>query len=164
MEFFGINLSYWIMQTVAMLLTALLIPRFRVSGPLAALLTVVTLAFFNAHFWDATLFFNLPLQPTQSTLLLLLLNGVFFWILVKLLPGIEVKGFLPALIAPVVFTLCSLGINEYGTKVDWVGVYQRSAAAIAEIKGYIKQPDQKEGVVMKAMPKSVTRDEEDSRY
>lgn len=161
MEYFGINISYWIMQTVAMLLTALLIPRLRIHGPLPALLTVVCLAFFNSHFWDAALFFNLPTGLSQTTLVLFALNGVFFWILVKLLPGIEVKGFLPALIAPIVFTLCSLGIDRYGSQVDWPAVYNRSTATIAALKEYVTSPEKiGEEETMRAMPRSSAVEEE----
>jgi putative membrane protein len=156
------------MQTVAMLLTALLIPRLRIHGPLPALMTVICLAFFNAHFWDAALFLNIPNNLSQSTLLLFLLNGVFFWILIKLLPGIEVKGFLPALAAPVVFTLCSILISQYGSKVDWVAVYGKSTATIAALRDYVKSPnavsedDEREPQSMRAMPRA--KASEDSHY
>lgn len=169
MEYFGINISYWIMQTVAMLLTALLIPRLRIHGPIPALLTVVCLAFFNAHFWDAALFLKIPSNFSQSTILLFVLNGLFFWILVKLLPGIEVRGFLPALVAPVVFTICNLLISQYGTKVDWVAVYNKSTTTITALRDYVKPPGEARGGVnsdeaqtMKAMPR--TPASEDNRY
>jgi hypothetical protein len=51
--------------------------------------------------------------------LLFLCNGFIFWLLVKLLPDIQVEGLLPALVAPVVFTACSLAVTTYGTQVDW---------------------------------------------
>ena len=119
---FSLNLTYWFLQTIAMLLTALLIPKLRISSPFGALATVIALAFVNSKLWDAALFFSVPDSFTTKALMLLLANGTIFWILVKLLPGIEVDEFLPALAAPLVFTLCSLVIDHYGSQVDWVKV------------------------------------------
>ncbi len=166
MDGIGINFSYWAMQTVAMLLTALFIPRLRIHGPIPALVTVICLAFFNAHFWDAALFFNLPTEPTKSTVVLFFLNGLFFWILVKLLPGIEVKGFLPALIAPVVFTISNLLIMNYGSQINWVKVYQTTSTTIAQLKDYVTESSGAQGKeedTMKAMPKAGPKNE-DPRY
>ena len=101
-----------------MLLTCLLIPNLTVSGPIPAFLTVVALGFVNAKAWDTALFFQIPNQVSYQALTLFLANGIIFWIVVKVLPGIEVKGVLPALIAPVVFTICSLVIDTYGKDVD----------------------------------------------
>ena len=114
--------SYWFLQMVAMLLTALLIPHLRITSIFGALGMVAALAFLNATVWDAALFFHVPDALTTHVLLLFLVNGVIFWILVKLLPGIEVEGIVPALVAPVVFMGLSLLIDTYGREVDWVAV------------------------------------------
>ena len=115
-----INFSYWILQTLAMMLTALIIPRLTISGPLGALITVISLALVNSFVWDAALFFSIPDNLSVHMLTLFLANGIIFWILVKILPGIEVQGFLPAFVAPVVFTICSIFISKYLQNVDWV--------------------------------------------
>ena len=104
----------WVLQTAAMGLTAALLPKLRITGPLGALLTVAALALMNATVWDAGLFASLPGSFSTQTLGLLLANGVLFWVLVKLLPGIEVDGFLPALAAPVIYTGLSVLISQYG--------------------------------------------------
>lgn len=130
----SINISFWILQTIAMMITAFLLPRLTVSGPLGALGAVIGLAFVNAHIWDAALFFQIPNSFTSHALLLIVANGVVFWILVKVLPGIEVQGVLPAIAAPIVFSICSILINEYGKDVDWKKVYDVSLHEVTEIK------------------------------
>ena len=105
-----------------MVITALAIPRLKITSPFGALAIVVALALVNSKLWDAALFFSIPDSFSTKALMLLGANGLIFWILVKLLPGIEVEGFLPALAAPVVFTLCSLVIDHYGSQIDWVKV------------------------------------------
>lgn len=102
-----------------MALTALLLPRLRVTSVFGPVLAVVALAAVNTWFWDAKLFSELPQAFTVQTATLILMNGVIFWILVKLLPGIEVEGVLPALAAPVVFTMTTVLITPYLNSVDW---------------------------------------------
>jgi len=113
------TLSYWFLQSLAMALTALLIPGLRVTSVFGALATVVALALVTATVWDAALFFSVPHAVSTQMVVLLVSNGVIFWVLVKLLPGIEVDGILPALAAPVVFTLVSLLVSNYGREIDW---------------------------------------------
>ena len=120
----SINLSYWALQTIAMMLTVFLMPRLRVSGPLGAFITVVALAFVNSHVWNAALFFSIPETFSYQVACIFLANGAIFWILVKILPGIEVDGFLAAFFAPVLFSLISLAINKYARDVDWIQVMQ----------------------------------------
>lgn len=137
---FDLNINYWVLQTLAMLLTAFLIPNLTITNPLGALLTVVALAFINSSIWDAALFLQVPDSITMHTAMLFLSNGLIFWILVKLLPGIECKGFLPALIAPVVFTLCSLVISKYLQHIDWIELAKSAGNQIMIWKDQLQAP------------------------
>lgn len=130
----NLDINYWVLQTLAMMLTCLLIPNLKVSGPIPALATVVSIGFINAHYWSAALFFSLPDSPTTQAGVLLLMNGVIFWVVVKVLPGIEVSGVFPALAAPIVFTLCNVGINMYLKDVDWPAVFQMTMQFLVEMR------------------------------
>src|SRR5688572_8919198 len=94
----------WVLQVIAMMITALLIPRLRITSLLGALGIVAALAAFNATLWDSALFSAIPQAATVEALVLLIVNGVIFFVLTKVIPGIEVRGVLPALVAPLVFT------------------------------------------------------------
>lgn len=137
-ELFNLNYSYWILQTVAMLFTALLIPRLRITSIFGALFTVITLAFINSKVWDAALFFQIPNSFNTQALLLFGTNGIIFWLVVKFLPGIEVDGFLPALVAPVVFTICSLIISAYAGEIDWLKVLEYIINFLSDLKAYFE--------------------------
>ncbi|RMG42284.1 MAG: hypothetical protein D6719_06745 [Candidatus Dadabacteria bacterium] len=139
-ELFTLNISYWILQTIAMLITALLIPGLKVSGPIPAFFTVLAIAFVNSKVWDAALFFQVPSGFTVQTGVLLLTNGVLFWIIVKFLPGIEVEGFMPAVAAPVIFTVTSLLISTYGQNIDWARVLDFIINLLEYLKEYLKEP------------------------
>lgn len=142
MEIFEhINVSIWILQTIAMMITAFLLPGLTVSGPIGALLAVIAIAFVNAHLWDAALFFSIPDQPTLHTAAIFIANGVVFWILVKILPGIDVRGIFPALIAPVLFTLTSIFLNTYAKDIDWSKVWQKTKNGIQSVKEDLQDPE-----------------------
>ena len=144
-ETLSLNISFWALQTLAMMITALLIPRLRITSLFGALGTVVALSFVNAHLWDAALFFQLPKGFTTQAGTLFLANGLIFWILVKLLPGIEVDGFVPALIAPLVFTIASMIINEYGKDIDWIALGKMLLELARSVRDYfltvVAKPD-----------------------
>ena len=147
-QLLSLNLTYWFLQTVAMMVTALLIPKLKVTGPFGALTTVVALAFINSKVWDAALFFHIPDTLTVQALTLFLTNGIIFWILIKILPGIEVEGVAPALIAPVVFTITSWVISEYGSQVNWAAVLEFVIQMLESLKSHFSEtlPEVKEEV------------------
>jgi hypothetical protein len=53
-------INTWALQTVAMALTALALPKLRITGILGAFGTVAALALVNTTIWDAGLFASLP--------------------------------------------------------------------------------------------------------
>ncbi|RIL06944.1 MAG: hypothetical protein DCC75_10415 [Proteobacteria bacterium] len=144
MELESVNFSYWILQTAAMLLTCLLIPRLTVTGPISALITVLVMGFINAHLWNTALFFNIPDTLTLQVAVIFIVNGLIFWTVVKILPGISVQGFLPALIAPIVFTFCSMMIDRYASQVDWVALFKTIKQTASQLRSHLEDtPAQK---------------------
>lgn len=140
MDKFGllsIKWNYWFLQTVAMGLTALVLPKLKITSIFGAITTVAGLAFVNSKIWDAALFFHIPNQLSMHIIALFLANGVIFWILVKLLPGIEISGFFTAFVAPVIFTIFSLIIEKYGQQIDWYAILWYFFDAIASLKDYV---------------------------
>lgn len=135
-----LNFAEWGFQTVAMLLTCALIPKLKVEGPVSAFLTVVALAFVNTHLWSTALFFKIPDHFTTQIAVLLLANGVIFWVVVKLLPGIEVEGVFPALVAPLVFTVLSLVCTTFLPLVDWAAVGRFVLDCVSAVKEYLNKP------------------------
>lgn len=131
-----LSFQRWVFQAVAMTLTAAVIPGFRVTNVFGPILAVVCLAFINVHVWSTALFFQVPDSVTTQAGLLLLVNGAIFWVLVKLLPGIEVSGVLPALAAPVVFTILAVLVEQYGKDIDWEAVFKFVGSFLASVKTY----------------------------
>lgn len=134
-------LGSWGMQTVAMLLTAALLPGLKISNPLGALLMVVSIAVSNTLLWDAALFFAIPDTISSQTATLVLCNGILFLVLVKVLPWIETDRILPCLIAPLVFSMTNVAADRYGKDIPWGKVAQDGIEAIQRIKTELKNPD-----------------------
>lgn len=105
------NYTYWVLQTIAMLFTAFVLPGLRITNLFGAFIIVLLIGLVNSTVWDAALFYQMPDSFTIHSLVLLLSNALMFWLLVKIVPGIEIKGMMIALVAPLVFTLFSLLIH-----------------------------------------------------
>lgn len=133
-------INYWGLQTVAMMLTALVIPRMKITSIFGALGIVLALGLVNATVWDTALFFSVPSSFSRHALTLLVANGVLFWVLVKLLPGIEIDGFAPALVAPVVFTAISLAISAYGRDLDLLELGRQGAEMLGVVRDRLQAP------------------------
>lgn len=99
---------------------------------------VAALAFINANVWDLALFMKVPDEPTYQMIILFLTNGLLFWVLVKILPGIEVQGFRPALIAPIIFTVASVIVSFLAKEIDWGEILTWVINFLQELKVYIE--------------------------
>ena len=117
-----------------MALTALLLPGLRVTSIFGPFLAVIAIAFLNATLWDAALFFKIPDGMHIQAALLLLVNGIIFLVVVKAMPGIEIRGVIPAILAPVIFTVSSMLIEEHGRDVNWNKVYEAVEQQAHQIK------------------------------
>jgi uncharacterized membrane protein YvlD (DUF360 family) len=131
------DLSYWVIQTFAMALTALLIPNLRITSIFGPILAVVSLSAINFTVWSSDLFSALPNTLSTQALTLFAINGAIFWLVVKILPGIESKGFLPALLAPIVFTTCSVFLPRIVAHVDWQALTTQAQKVVGEAKRFV---------------------------
>lgn len=127
-------LTLFLLQGLAVVITSAIIPGLRITSIFGPLLMVVGMAILNSYLWDRSLFEAIPNEFTYRALQLLVANGFLFWLLVKLLPGIEVDGILPALAGPVVFTVVSLLVRQYGSQVDWMGLWEKLKSFAAGLK------------------------------
>lgn len=127
-------LTQFLLQSVAMVLTSAIIPGLMISSIFGPLFMVIGLTVINSFFWDSALFQAIPADVTSQTLSLFLANGILFWVLVKLLPGIEVDGLLPALVAPIVFTIVGMFVEKYGRTIDWTLVMSQMQDVIIQFK------------------------------
>lgn len=122
-----------------MIITSALIPGLRISSIFGPALMVAGITGINHYFWDSSLFHALPEGITEQALTLLLINGFFFWLLVKILPGIESEGLISVIIAPIVFTVVGVFIEKYGKTIDWTVVMSEVSRIMSQIRDYVRE-------------------------
>lgn len=137
-------LSFIAIQSVAMAITVFLLPRVTVTGISGPILMVLGITVVNAFLWDAALFFSLPDTLSAHSVIVLLANGFMFWLLAKLLPGIEIEGFLPAIVAPVLFSVTSVLAQRYATTVDWPHVAESVTGTVTSARDTLLRAEEAE--------------------
>ena len=102
----------WICFALALIFTAWLIPGIEVSSIWAAMLACVIIALNNAFVKPVIQIITLPINILTIGIFSLVINALLFMLAGWITPGIEVEGFLSALLGSVVFSLLSLGISK----------------------------------------------------
>ncbi len=109
-------LLHWILNAVALLIVAHVVPGVSVSDPVTALVAAVLLGLANAVIRPVLVLLTLPVTILTLGLFLLVINGLLFWAVSALTTGFEVRGFwagvLGALVYSVLTTLLSLLVRN----------------------------------------------------
>lgn len=127
----------FIFQVVALALTALILPGLKINSLFSLVGLVVIITFVNAHFWDAALFYSIPDSLSLRAISTLILNGLIFFVLVRVLPGVECRGLFTAIISPVLFTFLTITLSYYGEDVNWQSVGSFILGIVDALKGYL---------------------------
>jgi hypothetical protein len=94
--------------------------------------------------WSSELFSQIPGSVSTQAVTLLAINGAIFWVIVKVLPGIESKGFLPVIAAPLVFTVCTMAVPQIFSRINWEQVQQQGIRLVGEAKSFVGKPSDSE--------------------
>ena len=73
----------------------------------------------NAFLWDTSLFFHIPKDLSTHAALIVFWNALIFWFLVKIIPGVEIRGIVAPLLGPILITITTLLAGKYATQIDW---------------------------------------------
>src|SRR4030095_4432189 len=111
-------LLHWVLSALAMLLVAHFVPGFVVVGFLAALIAAAVYGLVNATLGLVLKILTFPLSLLTFGLFLLVINALMLQFSAALLPGIEVRGFLPAFLAALLLALLGMLIRGVMRK-DW---------------------------------------------
>lgn len=103
-------LTKWLLNALALLLAAYLIPGIHVEGFYVALIASLLLGVLNIIVKPILIILTLPINILTLGLFTFVINGSLFWFLGTFLKGFSVDGFLPALLgALLVSVISSLG-------------------------------------------------------
>jgi putative membrane protein len=100
-------LLVWILNAVALLIVAYLLPGINVASFGSALIAALVLGLLNAVVKPLLILLTLPLTVVTLGLFLVVLNALVFWWAGSILKGFQVDGFWWAVIGAIVYSLVS---------------------------------------------------------
>jgi putative membrane protein len=99
---------YFVVIAAAMMALSRFLPGIHVDGPVSALLAAVVLAAANAILKPILFVLTLPFTILTLGLFLLVLNALMLWITALIVPGFQVHGILPALLASMILSVVGM--------------------------------------------------------
>ena len=100
-------LVVWLINALALMAVAYLVPSISVSSFGAALVAALALGLVNAVVRPVLALLTLPVTVLTLGLFIFVLNGLLFWGVASVLEGFHVGGFWPGVFGAIVFSLVS---------------------------------------------------------
>ena len=97
----------WLINTAALLAVSYLMPSVQVESFATALLAALLLGLANAVVRPILIILTLPVTILTLGLFIFVINGLVFLAVAHLVPGFQVAGLWPAILAAIVFSLVS---------------------------------------------------------
>src|SRR5690554_2228830 len=97
----------WILNAVALLIVAYILPGISVASFGSALIAALVLGLLNTLVKPVLVFLTLPITIITLGLFLLVLNALVFWFVGSILSGFKVEGFWWALIGALLYSIIS---------------------------------------------------------
>jgi putative membrane protein len=98
-------LLHWVLNALALLIVAHVVPGVSVRGTATALLAAVLLGLANAVLKPILVLLTLPVTILTLGLFLLVINGLLFWAVSALMTGFEVRGFWTGVLGALVYSV-----------------------------------------------------------
>lgn len=102
----------WLVTSFVLVFIAWVVPGIEVENFSSAMIACVVIALINAFIKPVLQFISLPVTVLTLGLFSLVINALLFMLAGYITPGVEVKGFLSALIGSVILSLAMLGIAK----------------------------------------------------
>lgn len=104
-------LLLWILNALALLAVAWLLPSITLSGFGSALIAALGLGLINTLVRPVLAILTLPITVLTLGIFYLVLNGLLFWLASALLPGFHVAGFLAALVGALLYGVIAWALS-----------------------------------------------------
>ncbi|MBQ8458790.1 phage holin family protein [bacterium] len=102
----------WIAYAFAIIFIAWIIPGISVENFWSAMLVCVVIAIINTFIKPVVKFISLPVNFLTLGLFSFVINALLFMLAGAITPGVDIDGFLSALIGSIILSILSLGINK----------------------------------------------------
>jgi putative membrane protein len=100
-------LLVWLINALALLAVAYLLPSISVSSFTSALIAALVLGLVNAIIRPVLVLLTLPVTVLTLGLFILVINALLFWFVGSILQGFHVQGFWGALVGSILFGVVS---------------------------------------------------------
>ena len=97
----------WIINALALMLVAYILPNIELEGFYIALVTALILGLINAVIRPFLLLITLPINILTLGLFTFVLNALLFWFVASFIDGFEVAGFWAAFFGALIFSIIS---------------------------------------------------------
>jgi len=104
----------WLLNTVALLVVAIVVPHFHYDALLSVAIAAAVLGLLNAIVKPLLFILTLPLTIVTLGLFLLVLNAIMLELTAWLVPGFRIDSFGWAMVGALVLTLVSLVTHRLG--------------------------------------------------
>lgn len=101
----------WLIEAVSLLIVANIVPEFRVTGFVAAMIAAVVIGFINATFGVVLRFLGFPFIIVTLGLFLIVINAVLLKMAAAISPGFEVKSWKAAFIGAILLSIITTLLN-----------------------------------------------------
>lgn len=97
----------WLINAVALIAVAYLVPGISVSSFVTALVAALVLGLVNAVLRPVLVLLTLPVTLLTLGLFILVINGLLFWFVGSFISGFVVSGFWPAMLGAILYSIVS---------------------------------------------------------
>lgn len=103
-------LVHVVVSALLLLLVAHLVSGFDIEGSVPALIAALVLGIVNAFVRPLVVLLTIPITLLTLGLFLFVVNALMMWLASALVPGFRIRGFVPALIGSLLFSLLNVAV------------------------------------------------------
>lgn len=101
-------LADWLLSAMALIVVALIVPGFEVTGFVAALVAAIAVGLANASLGLILKVLTLPLTVFTLGIFWFVINALMLKLAAAIVPGFAIQGFLPAFFGAIVLSLINV--------------------------------------------------------
>ncbi|MBI4764139.1 MAG: phage holin family protein [Deltaproteobacteria bacterium] len=101
----------WLVNTLALLVTAYVVKGIQVTGASSLILAAALLGILNALIRPILIILTLPINIITLGLFTLIINGAMLWFVSLIIKGFVIQGFWPAIVGALIISLVSWLFN-----------------------------------------------------
>jgi len=125
----------WLINTLALIIVVLFVPGIHAEYGTTVALAALVLGFLNAFLRPIIIFFTLPLHVISLGFFTLIINGLMFYAVSKIVSGFYVKSFWSAFFGALVFSIISFILSLFIDPKGKIRLYLRQQRFSAKNAG-----------------------------